>query len=95
MTFYVTELLHDGLYTMTELASIEIPKSVQTLETLVSRRSLSFLLLVAHAFDKIKREEENTSIDFQSMKRIGPTLQQLEDLVSEKRNRKRRSTVRY
>lgn len=54
VTFYVTELNCSGIYTMTELASIEIPRSVVSLDTLVTRRSLSSLLLVAHSFNKIK-----------------------------------------
>ncbi len=80
---------------MTELNSIQIPKSVNTLETLITRRSLMCLMQVAHVFDKIKKEKKNTLQEFSSMKRVEPSLKQLESLVSEKKDRRRNSSVRF
>ncbi|KAG1205925.1 hypothetical protein G6F35_011371 [Rhizopus arrhizus] len=74
VTFYISELAFDGVYVMTELNSIQIPKSVNTLETLITRRSLMCLMQVAHVFDKIKKEKKNTSQEFSSMKRVEPSL---------------------
>lgn len=52
------------MYIMAELNSIQIPKFINTLETLVTRRSLMCLMQVAHVFDKIKKEKKNTSQEF-------------------------------
>ncbi|KAG0743341.1 hypothetical protein G6F57_007367 [Rhizopus arrhizus] len=95
VTFYISELAFDGVYVMTELNSIQIPKSVNTLETLITRRSLMCLMQVAHVFDKIKKEKKNTLQEFSSMKRVEPSLKQLESLVSEKKDRRRNSSVRF
>jgi cell shape-determining protein MreC len=78
---------------MAELNSIQIPKSVNTLETLVTRRSLMRLMQIAYVFDKIKKEKKNTSQEFSGMKRDEPNLKQLLALVSEKKDRKKNSSV--
>ncbi|PHZ08289.1 uncharacterized protein RHIMIDRAFT_247911 [Rhizopus microsporus ATCC 52813] len=92
VTLYIIELAFDGVYVMAELNSIQIPKSVNTLKTLITRHSLMCLMQAAHAFDKIKKEK-NTSQEFSSMKRIEPSLKQLEVLVSEKKYRRRNSSI--
>lgn len=80
---------------MSELNSINIPKSVNTLETLITRRSLMSLLQIVHVFDKIKNEKKETSFDYSSMKRFEPNLRQLEALISGKKDRRRSSSVRF
>jgi hypothetical protein len=47
---------------MAELNSIQIPKSVNSLETLITRPSLMRLMQVAHVFDKIKKAKKNKNM---------------------------------
>lgn len=72
---------------MIELNRIHIPKSVNSMDTLVTRRSLMCLMQVAYVFDKIKKEKTNTSLNFLSMKRVGPNLEQLGTVINEKKDR--------
>ncbi|CEI98611.1 hypothetical protein RMCBS344292_12716 [Rhizopus microsporus] len=78
--FYTTELAFHGMYVMAELINIQIPKSVNTLETLVTRRSLMCLTQVARVFDKIKRERKITTDEFESMKRLETSIRELQVL---------------
>lgn len=68
------------MYVMAELINIQIPKSVNTLETLVTRRSLMCLTQVARVFDKIKRERKITTDEFESMKRLETSIRELQVL---------------
>ncbi|KAG0176762.1 hypothetical protein DFQ28_002442 [Apophysomyces sp. BC1034] len=93
--FQVKELAFDGLYTMCEITNIQIPKSVDYLDTMVTRRSLRRLLQVAHVFEKVTKQKQEVEEVFLSMKRSGPSLTQLEELISEKRDRKLPCTLRF
>lgn len=78
---------------MVELTDVQIPKSINTLETLVTRCSLMCLTQAVHVFDKIKRERKITIDEFESIKRFEPSIRELEALVNEKTDRKRNFSV--
>ncbi|KAG0189662.1 hypothetical protein DFQ28_003120 [Apophysomyces sp. BC1034] len=93
--FQVKEFAFDGLYSMCEIANIQLPKSVDHLDTMVTRRSLRQLLQVAHVFEKVTKQKKEVEEVILNMKRSGPSLTQLEELISEKRDRKLPCTLRF
>ncbi|KAL0088412.1 hypothetical protein F4703DRAFT_1734696, partial [Phycomyces blakesleeanus] len=95
VTFYVTELAYDGLYTMTEICHIQVPKSLTTMDTLVSRRSLVSLLQIVHVFNQVKEEQTVASKKCSSMKRDGPSLKWLKSFASDKKDRRRESSISF
>lgn len=81
-TFCITELAFDGAYIMAGLNTIQISKSANTLETLASRLSLRCLIQVVHVL-------------IESKKRRKPNLKHLETLISEKKDCRRNSSLRF
>ncbi|KAI9476484.1 MAG: hypothetical protein EXX96DRAFT_610258 [Benjaminiella poitrasii] len=84
VTFYVTKPLFDGIYIMAELNIIQMPKSIDTLKTLIIHCSLMCLMQVTYIFK-----------EFSSMKKDEPSLKQFEALVSENKDQRRNSSVRF
>ncbi|KAF7730840.1 hypothetical protein EC973_001358 [Apophysomyces ossiformis] len=70
--FQVKELAFAGLYTMCEITNIQIPKSIDQLHTMVTRRSLRRLLQVAHVSEKVTKQKQEVEEAFASMKRVWP-----------------------
>lgn len=80
---------------MIELAHIQIPQSVESLELFTTQLSFKKLLHVAYAFEKIRQQQKQETKEFALMKRYGPGLIQLHELISDKKDRKRPCTLRF
>lgn len=80
---------------MLELTHIQIPQSVESLERLTTQTSLKQLLQVAYVFEKIRQQKKEETEEFFHMKRYGPGLVQLRELISDKKDRKRPCTLRF
>lgn len=72
---------------MLELTHIQIPQSVENLEGLTIQSPLRQLLQVAYVFEKIRQQKKEETQEFLDMKRYGPGLVQLRELVSDKKDR--------
>ncbi|KAI9476035.1 MAG: hypothetical protein EXX96DRAFT_540594 [Benjaminiella poitrasii] len=95
ITVYTTTLGADGIYTMLELSRIQIPQAVESLELLTTQSTLKQLLQVAYVFEKIRQQKKEETKEFFLMKRYGPGLVQLRELISDKKDRKRPCTLRF
>lgn len=80
---------------MLELTHIQIPRSVESLEQLTTQSLLKQLLQVAYVFEKIRQQKKEETEEFFRMKRYGPGLVQLQELISDKIDRKRPCTLRF
>lgn len=85
ITVYTTTLSADGIYTMLKLTHIQIPQSVESLELLTTQSTLKKLLQVAYVFEKIRQQKKEEMKEFSLMKRYGPGLVQLRELISDKK----------
>jgi hypothetical protein len=78
---------------MCEIGSIEIPHAVTKLDAMVTRQYLCTLMQIAYIFEKVKTQRIDD--DIVNMKRDGPTLTQLENMLSKKRDRNLPCAVRF
>ncbi|KAI9472297.1 MAG: hypothetical protein EXX96DRAFT_530394 [Benjaminiella poitrasii] len=95
ITVYTTALSADGIYTMLKLTHIQIPQSVESLELLTTQLTLKQLLQVAYVFEKIRQQKTEEMKEFFLMKRYGPGLVQLLELISDKKDRKQPCTFHF
>lgn len=85
ITVYTTTLSADGIYIMLKLTHIQIPQSVESLKLLTTQSTLKKLLQVAYVFEKIRQQKKEEMKEFSLMKRYGPGLVQLRELISDKK----------
>lgn len=93
VTFYIMELMAEGLYAMTELTSIALPRSAQELSNLVSKKALRELSQVAYVFENIEKQSIQEAC--KSRKKQGPSLAQLGKLLSERKDRNLPCTLHF
>lgn len=88
VTFYITKLLHDGLYVMMEIGRIEVPGSLRDLVSYVVH--LDDLLDVVHVFynECIPAKVEGEAM-IKTRKRSTPTTPEMDRFVESSRDRKR------
>ncbi|ORX49518.1 hypothetical protein DM01DRAFT_1409488 [Hesseltinella vesiculosa] len=77
VTFYITQLLHQQIYTMVEIGHLVFPRSINELPTFVNLSTLNTLLHVSDAFWRLCRPARDPSTISSRMIPTHPTLYEL------------------
>lgn len=87
--FYLTELKHEAMYTMTEIAHLQVPDSLDTISGLLSKITLNTLLRLNHLVVKIKENKTSGLNTPDHMKRASLSTPELHQLLDRTKNRRR------
>ncbi|KAH8549468.1 hypothetical protein BGW37DRAFT_501298 [Umbelopsis sp. PMI_123] len=94
MTVYITKLLAEGLYAMTEITTLSIPKSIQELDTLVTMTTLTKLMEIGTIFWQ-NCKQSNDSTFFESNRRPTFASPDFKAIVNSTRDRRRPSRILF
>lgn len=91
ITFYLMKLNFDKTYVLTELATIELPTTLEKLPTMLI--ALDPIIKVCMLYESLCRV--TTDVNYNQMKHPSLPMYQIEDVLNKTRSKKRRATINF
>jgi phage protein U len=94
-------LLHNRIkrsiraYITTYFATLEMPKSIESLDSMISLKSIRQMSRVTYVFSKITKEKVNLTEEGTKCKRFSLTLNRLEELTLQNCNKTLSSMIHF